>query len=109
MFILRFALKYFRRVCSGDKSQSGAPGEQGEKLSMALNRAASRKDRPVAFQHGEPTQRSDSDCINLSGPDTHRYQGANVTSQRGVVRCGSMHWMAEGWFTAVVIYPLGML
>lgn len=79
----------------------------GRKLSRALNRATSQKDRPVAFQHGEPAQRSDSDCMNLSGPDTHRTQGANVTSQRGVVLRGSVHWMAGGWFTAGVIYPLG--
>lgn len=57
-------------------------------MSMALNRAASQKDRPAPIQHGEPQQRSDSDCMNLGGPDTHRQQGANITSQRGVVLCG---------------------
>lgn len=77
---------------------------------MVLHRAASQKDRPGAFQHGEPTQRSDSDCMNLGGPDTHRKQGANITSQRGVVLCESVHWMAEGWISrAMAIYPLGNL
>lgn len=50
-----------------------------------LASASSQKDRPASIRCGEPKQRSDSDCINLSGPDTFRTQGMNVNSQRIVV------------------------
>lgn len=106
--LMRSSLANTKLMCQANTKLSGKilsspqkrPNTVGSLASMAemrtvLSRATSQKDWPAPILRSEPTQRSDSDCNNLGGLDTHRKQGSNINSQRGVVSDSML--VAQDW------------